>query len=274
MGKAHVIVVGNEKGGTGKSTISMHLIVSLLRNNFSVAAIDLDGRQGTLTRYVENRLAFCAREGLSLKVPEMISVKAGDFSDALSCKRDEKCLAEEMARLSETHDVILLDTPGTDNHLFRLGHAYADTLVTPLNDSLIDLDVLAKVDPDTFKVLNASHYAERVWDVKKQRLAEGCTDFQWIVLRNRLLHHKTRNRQRMDGLLEDLSRRVGFTQHSGLGERVIFRELFLKGLTILDLKDDGLGVSLSMSHIAARQELRTLLEAIGLHQRVRRQIAS
>ena len=53
--KAHIIVIGNEKGGTGKSTLAMHLAVKLLLENFKIAVIDLDGRQGSLSKYIANR---------------------------------------------------------------------------------------------------------------------------------------------------------------------------------------------------------------------------
>ena len=68
----------------------------------------------------------------------------------------------------------------------------------------------------------------------------------------------------MDKLLAELAKRVGFRLAPGLGERVVYREMFLKGLTLLDIRQEGAGMALSMSHVAARQELRTLVEAIGL----------
>jgi chromosome partitioning protein len=44
---------------------------------------------------------------------------------------------------------------------------------------------------------------------------------------------------------------------------VVFRELFPKGLTLLDLKDIGV-TQLSISNIAARQELRDLIKTLNL----------
>jgi chromosome partitioning protein len=251
---AKIIVVGNEKGGTGKSTVAMHLVVSLLQMGASVGSIDLDARQATLTRYVENR-----RRRATLAMPEHEPIPP--TSDPAA---DQARFLEVLGRLAITHDVVVIDTPGSDHPLSRLGHSYADLLVTPLNDSFIDLDVLAKVDPDSMKITRPSHYSEMVWDARKIRAMRGQKDgAEWFVLRNRLSTLDARNKREMERLLADLSKRIGFRSVGGLCERVIYRELFLEGLTLLDM-GQGSGVEMSMSHVAARQELRRLVEALGL----------
>lgn len=261
MKRAHVVVVGNEKGGTGKSTISMHLIVSLLEQGLSVGSIDIDARQATLSRYIANREARKDREELGLSLPEHVAVPPTPDRDA-----DEARLQEVFNHLAGCHDVVVIDTPGSDHYLSRLGHSFADTLVTPLNDSLIDLDVLALVEPGTMKIKRPSQYSEMVWETKKVRAMRGEKKVvDWIVLRNRLSNLDARNKRDMEKLLADLSKRVGFRVISGLGERVIYRSMFLEGLTLLDLRRKILGFDFSMSHVAARQELRGLVDAIGLN---------
>ena len=251
---AKIIVVGNEKGGTGKSTVAMHLVVSLLQMGASVGSIDLDARQATLTRYVENRRR---RATLAMPAHEPIPPTSDPAAD-------QARFLEVLGRLATTHDVVVIDTPGSDHPLSRLGHSYADLLVTPLNDSFIDLDVLAKVDPDSMKITRPSHYSEMVWDARKIRAMRGQKDgAEWFVLRNRLSTLDARNKREMERLLADLSKRIGFRSVGGLCERVIYRELFLEGLTLLDM-GQGSGVEMSMSHVAARQELRRLVEALGL----------
>ncbi len=260
--RAHVIIVGNEKGGTGKSTVSMHLIVSLLRMGLSVGSLDLDARQATLTRYLENRSSKMARAGVALPMPDHEAVPPTHDSEA-----DAQRLYQALGRLAAEHDVVVVDTPGADHPLSRIGHSYADTLVTPLNDSFIDLDVLARVDPQTMRILKPSHYSEMVWETKKQRALRGeRATMEWIVMRNRLAHLEARNKREVEKLLRELARRVGCRMVAGLGERVIYRELFLEGLTLLDLREKGSGIDLTMSHVAARQELRALVDALGLHR--------
>ena len=262
MSQAHIIVVGNEKGGTGKSTISMHLIVALLNMGLSVGSIDLDARQGTLTRYLQNRKARADAAELGLKFPEHVAVPPTADRAA-----DEARLIEALTAMIDRHDVVLMDTPGSDHYLSRLGHSYADTLVTPLNDSLVDLDVLALVEPGKMRIVRPSPYAELVWDTKKQRALRGeKAVVDWIVVRNRLSSLDARNKRDVEKLVADLARRVGFRTVPGLGERVIYRSLFLEGLTLLDLRHKVLGIELNMSHVAARQELRTLIDALGLER--------
>ncbi len=257
-GRAHVLVIGNEKGGSGKSTTAMHIVVALLAEGARVATIDLDARQGTFTRYIENRVAYARRKGIELSMPAHEAVTAsGD-------PQDEKARLEAaLGRVVATADYVVVDTPGSDTHLSRLAHTWADTLLTPLNDSFIDLDLLARVDPETLKIVRPSIYAEAVWKQRQIRAVQGERPVDWIVMRNRLSSIAARNKRDMGTVIEALAKRIGFRTAHGLSERVIYRELFLNGLTLLDLKRGG-GPALTMSHVAARQEVRDLVAALNL----------
>ncbi|MDF2094687.1 division plane positioning ATPase MipZ [Aquibaculum arenosum] len=259
---ARVIVLGNEKGGSGKSTTAMHLVVALLRTGRSVGVIDLDARQGTLSRYVENRRSFCEREGLSLPQPELRKVERSQAADRDAAEAEEAGALEQARMDLADCDYLVIDTPGSDSHLSRLGHTLADILISPMNDSFVDLDLLARIDPDGQKILGPSVYAQMVWEQRLRRAKAGGRPIDWVVMRNRLSHLDARNKQRVGALLTQLAKRINFRLAPGFGERVIFRELFPKGLTLLDLKESGEG--LTMSHIAARQEVRELLRTIGL----------
>ncbi|MBT3764625.1 MAG: AAA family ATPase [Rhodospirillaceae bacterium] len=251
----HVIVIGNEKGGSGKSTTAMHLISGLLRSGYKVASVDLDFRQGTLTRYLENRQDHAKGQEQELPMP---------VHHTIDEMPNESWLDEVMADLADRVDIVIIDTPGADSALGRQGHSYADTLLTPMNDSLIDLDVLAHVDVETQKISRPSQYAEMVFQQKIARARRDGGSMDWIVLRNRLSSLDARNKRLVGDLLNDVSNRVGFRVVDGLGERVIFRELFLKGVTMMDLRDGDGEISLSLSHVSARQEVRNLIAAIKL----------
>lgn len=262
LGKPYVIVLGNEKGGTGKSTVSMHLITHLLRLGFQVGSIDVDARQGTLSRYIENRNDYKKRKGVNLPMPDHQPVFKSELKSLDEAEKDETSRFDACLKTFQNKDFIVIDTPGSDSFLSRYAHSFADTLITPLNDSFIDLDMLGRVNPESGKVEKPSTYAEMVWDQKKRRAMRGKGTFDWIVIRNRLSSHRAKNKKEMQGALENLAKRIGFRLGWGLGERVIFRELFLDGLTLLDLKDAG--ISMTLSHLTARQELRALLEMIRL----------
>lgn len=262
---AYIIVVGNEKGGTGKSTIAMHVMVNLMNRGLRVGSIDLDARQATLTRYVENRQLFITRQHMNLPMPVHESVVASDpYATGMALEEDLQRLDDCVNRMRAVCDILLIDTPGSDHYLSRLGHTYADTLLTPLNDSLIDLDVLARVNPETMRVRCPSYYSEMIWQIRKQRAIDDGASISWVVMRNRLSQINTRNKRDIDNILIELAPRIGFHLAAGLSERVIYREMFLRGLTLLDLREGGAGVSLNMSHVAARQELRALVQALGL----------
>ncbi len=263
MPKGKIIVIGNEKGGTGKSTLAMHLIAWLLHQKKTVASIDLDGRQGTLTHYIQNRADYAELHHVALELPVHLSVTVRANPDPQQRKEDEDAFIKQLDKLQKENDVIIIDTPGADSYLFRLAHVVADVLITPLNDSLIDLDVLAQIEPETLTIKSPAHYAQTVWQARQQRASQKKPQTRWFVLRNRMMHVSTRNEKLIWKLLEALGKRINFTALSGLGERVVFRELFLKGLTLLDVGKPKMGISMSMPHIAARQELRAILQAIG-----------
>jgi chromosome partitioning protein len=263
---AHVIVVGNEKGGAGKSTVAMHLIVALLKQGRRVGAIDLDIRQRTLARYVENRVACSQARGLGLPMPQMIDVHASPARNLDLAESEEAALlSAALKRLDETCQFIVIDTPGANSHLSRQAHAFADTLITPLNDSFVDFDLLGEIDPDTNTVIRPSYYASLIWDSRKHKAHSVRRPIDWVVMRNRMAVGKieAKNRQHLTGALASLSSRVGFRLAPGFSERVVFRELFPQGLTLLDLVDSG-RTALNMSRLAARQEVRDLMIVLRL----------
>ena len=261
--KAHVIVVGNAKGGSGKSTTAMHLAVAFMGLGRRVASVDLDLRQGSLTRYIENRRVFTDRRRLDLPIPEHTGLAHSTYVNRLASRaEEEERLGALIERLRPAMDVIVIDTPGSDSALSRLGHTWADTLITPLNDSFLDLDVLAQVDGETLRIAGPSQYAEMVWEQKKERAKRGDRATDWIVMRNRLSSLDARNKRVMADVLGELSGRIGFRLAPGFGERVIYRELFLKGLTMMDLGGAAGGPPLTLSHVAARQEVRALVAAL------------
>jgi chromosome partitioning protein len=261
MSRAHVIVLGNEKGGSGKSTTAMHLFTALVKQGKSVGAMDLDLRQQSFFRYAENRASYAEREGMEMALPEMIKLKNSvlkNRDEALD--EEERLFGGALEELQDGNDFILIDCPGTHSYFSQLAHASADTLVTPMNDSLIDFDLLARVDPATHSVLGPSVYSEMVWKARQLRSRAGLKPIDWIVTRNRMSNLHAKNKRKVGTLLEDLAKRIGFRIAPGFSERVIFREMFLSGLTLLDLK----GGALSLSHVAARQEVRELLKELNL----------
>ncbi len=262
----HVIIVGNEKGGSGKTTTTMHLIVALLRLGFTVGSMDIDARQRSLSRYIENRRQTIAKENQPLPLPHHIIIQKSPFNMLQEVETDEReRFIKGLARIYYSNDFVVIDTPGSDTYLSRLAHSFADTVITPINDSFVDLDVLANVDGQTMKIVKPSIYSEMMWEQKLARAKRDGGSIEWIVMRNRLSNIDARNKRHMTSVLNELSRRIGFRVAPGFGERVIFREMFLQGLTVLDIMDGRTtSASISLSHVAARQEVRDLLKTLQI----------
>ena len=239
--RAHHIVLGNEKGGSGKSTTAVHIAVALAYAGFRVGVVDLDARQSTVARYLENRAGFAKRRDVTLVTPDIAVIPDRDPAT------DTAALATQLEQWAGL-DFIVIDTPGRDSALGRAALAVADTVVTPMNDSFVDFDLIGQVDMDSYKVKKPSFYAEMIWDARKQRARRDGGTVDWVVLR-------------VGGALDELAKRVGFRVAPGLSERVIFRELFPRGLTLLDM---AVLEDFSLSHVAARAELRALVTALAL----------
>ncbi|MEO0462380.1 MAG: division plane positioning ATPase MipZ [Pseudomonadota bacterium] len=252
---AHRIVFANEKGGTGKSTTAVHVGVALAYLGARVTMIDLDPRQRTTFRYLENRVSTMTARGLDLPTPAAEVFKG----------RSSEALLLAMERLEKDTDYLIVDNPGRDDPFARTAIENADTLVTPLNDSFVDFDLIGQVDGDTFKVKKLSFFAELIWEAKMKRSRDTFEhkrpEMDWVVVRNRTGYVEARNQARIEKALKDMAQRVGFRAVKGLSERVIYRELFPSGLTLLDKKHLG---ELGTSHLVARQELRTLIKALNL----------
>lgn len=263
---AHVIVLGNEKGGSGKSTSALHIAVALMKAGQRVATIDLDSRQKSFTHYVENRRNWARRAGIKLELPVHFCVARGAGHSLEENEAVEfSGFADAVTKVEQNHDFVVIDTPGTDSYMMRLAHSMADTLITPLNDSFVDFDVLGSVDPTNFTVTGESHYAEMVREARRQRrLIDGrLTD--WIVVRNRLSMLGSRNKKLVGDGLQELALRLGFRFTDGFSERVIYREFFPRGLTALDnLDEETLGTRPSLAHVTAQQEVMELLTALKL----------
>ncbi|QYF85673.1 division plane positioning ATPase MipZ [Brevundimonas sp. PAMC22021] len=269
MTQPHVIVLGNEKGGAGKSTLAIHIVTGLLHAGKTVAILDLDLRQRSMARFFNNRRAWLAANGQELPQPMMPDM--GDGKALAKADTAEQIAVFERA-FEEAQaagvDVILIDTPGGDTAVSSAAHGRADQIVTPMNDSFVDFDLLGEVDPVTLELLKPSIYSESVWEARKTRaITQGRhASIDWLVVTNRLAVAEARNRRRLEERMTKLAKRVGFRVGPGLRDRVIYRELFPFGLTVADLSNEIRPVAVSLAHVAARQEMRNLMQAMGLEQ--------
>ncbi|MBA4807472.1 division plane positioning ATPase MipZ [Brevundimonas sp.] len=269
MTQPHVIVLGNEKGGAGKSTLAIHIVTGLLHAGRTVAIIDLDLRQRSMQRFFTNRLTWLAANQQQLPQPFMPDM--GDGKALAKAGVDEQIAVFDRAfneAVSAGVDAILIDTPGGDTAVSAAAHARADQIVTPMNDSFVDFDLLGEVDPVSLELLKPSIYSESVWEARKLRaISQGRhATIDWLVVTNRLAVAEARNRKRLEERMNKLAKRVGFRVGPGLRDRVIYRELFPFGLTVADLSNEVRPVAVSLAHVAARQELRNLMKAMGLEQ--------
>ena len=251
--RAKVITVANEKGGVGKSTIAFHLAVALASRGFAVAAIDLDRRQQTFSRVLTNRAGTARRLGIGLPQPRHQLL--GQHSGAMLC--------QEISRIGWDCDYVVIDAPGYDSGIARRAIAIADRVVTPVNSSFVDLDLLGRFHPVDNRLLGPGCFSEMLTELRAARIEAGHPDFDWLVLQNRKRGEASRNRELVDGALARMAKRFGFRLGAGLSERVAYRDLFQLGLTHFDLK---LIPRFARRQSAATDEVLTLVEDLGLER--------
>ncbi len=262
--KPHVFVVGNEKGGAGKTTCSMHLIAGLLDRGFRVSSIDTDSRQHSLTSYITHRQDYNKNNpDKQVLMPYHQHLYESTNGSVSEKNAEEKSNFESaFVKASEGADYVVIDTPGSHTNLSRISHSFADTVITPINDSFVDLDVIAKVNKKDMKSSSPSIYSQMLWEQKIEKAERDEGTINWVVVRNRLSNLDSHNKRNINQALEALSKRIAFEIVPGFSERVIFRELFLHGLTLVDLHRANYEKQFSLSHVAARQELRNFLDSL------------
>jgi chromosome partitioning protein len=261
----HVVTIGNHKGGCGKSTVAMHLIVSLLKEKRRVASFDLDLTQQTLTRYIENRTEWARLNGVALEVPDHYTVAEPSVTAPHPEATDASAFTSTLAALPPGFDFVVIDTPSGENHLSLLAHALADTVITPINDSFVDLDVIGTMAPSSEFKPRRSRYSEMVATAGERRRLVSSRPTDWVVVRNRLPRLMSRNQRQVAQMLEVMAPELGFRTARGLSDRVIYREFFPVGLTAFDPLDEArLGLRANLAHVMARSEVRELMQDIGV----------
>lgn len=224
--QGHLIVFANEKGGVGKSTLAFHIAIALADAGKKVACVDLDYAQATLSRGLTNREATCRLLKTWLPMPRhtALAQPSGAY------------LSQEIARIGSGCDFILIDAAGSDSPIARRAIAMADTLVTPVSCSFADLDVLGQFDAHSLRLLRLGHFARLVQSLTAAKHDLRLPAPDWIVMPNRNRSASSNNETVARNALHRIAKRAGFRLGSGLGDRVAYRELFLLGLTHIDLK--------------------------------------
>jgi chromosome partitioning protein len=268
---AHVIVIGNEKGGTGKSTLSIHISIALLKAGFRVATIDLDTRQRTLTRFFENRRSWASSAQWDVELPYHHALDRGESDNVRDNETMEfGAFAAAVAEVEHSYEFVVIDTPASDSYLMRLAHSLADTLVSPVNDSFIDVDVFSRVHHDKSQRGQVAHYADLVLEARRKRRLVDHGLIDWVLVRNRMSTLQSNNARQVSLSLSRMAMELQFRPTDGLHDRVIFRELFPIGLTALDPIEEAMrNGNLTASHLSARDEIEGLLSSLKLPERGR-----
>lgn len=249
--KGHIIVFANEKGGVGKSTSAFHTCIALCNAGERVAALDVDLRQLTFHRALWARAESATDYGVTLPGPEQIML----------AQQNEQELEEKLRMARIHHSFIVIDVGGHDSPIARRAIFMADTIVTPVNDSFIDLDMLGRIDPRNGELKTLGNFARLVEHLKEPGLAFRPKPLDWVVMQNRSRSLATKNERKIRDALTKIAPVAGFRLVPGLRERVTYRELFPLGLTLFDLEAIP---ELGRAQPNAREEIWAMLRALNL----------
>lgn len=224
---AQIIVFANEKGGVGKSTLAFHTSIALARSGHKVLAIDLDRRQQSFSRALENRAATSRSLGIDLPSPQTLMLE----------HQTGAMLMQEIARVGTGRTTIIIDVAGHDSPIARRAIAMADKIITPVNPTFIDLDSVAHFNAATMRFAKLGRFAETVEQLQTERHERGLPKTDWMLVKNRVRKAEKLQLKRFDQALDQLPAHLGVRLLSGLTERVAYRELFMFGLTHADCND-------------------------------------
>ena len=211
---AHVIVVGNEKGGAGKSTISIHLTVALLEG----------GLQGRLHR---SRHAPADADAVLRKSPFLVAAtrdwpielplhcamraRRNATTSAPTRRWSSRMFADAIGAVEHEYEFVVIDTPASDSYLMRLAHSLADTLVSPLNDSYVDIDVFSRVQHDRTQRGAVSQYADLVMQARRKRRLVDNGVIDWVMVRNRIASIASNNARQIAVSIARLSHGIAIS---------------------------------------------------------------
>lgn len=255
MLKQKIIVFGHEKGGTGKSTLTIHVAIGLKMQNYTVGVIDLDARQGTSIRFLTRR------ERLDLMVPDQYFGILNSTSDSkeIAFKEDEIALKTAITKMRDL-DYIIIDTRGSNNNFTQLAINFCDKLITPINDSVLDIDMLISIGSKDQVFFGP--YTQTVWEQKKQRnLQNNMKPIDWYLIRNRVSPIVTKNTNNCTAMLETICRKIGCKLGPSITERVIYKETLDRGLLLFDLQDQA-SISNFQTFSKAYEDISRLVEFV------------
>jgi len=247
---AQVITIGNNKPGAGKTTLAVHVILSLVSYGYRVCAIDIDPDQRSLSHYLENRKRYMNQRGITLPMPTAhATVNQRSLSTAIS--NDTHChhFQDYIHRICQEYDFLVMDTQAFNSFLSRFAHSLANIIITPVNYSLSD------IEGEYWSLI------ERRNDTQNQIHS---TPLRWFILRNRYLLVDTPGIRHIYKQFSRLAFSHELIWKDGLQERPLYHELFLRGLSLLDVGEENHGIEVTLPYIAARQELRQFLRTLCL----------
>jgi len=117
-----IILIGSQKGGVGKSTISINLSAALATKGKDVVLVDTD-RQSSSSNWSEDR-----SENINLSV--------------VNCVQKYDNIRASLIDLNNRYEYVIVDAAGRDSRELRTGLVAADILLMPVRPSQFDLDTI------------------------------------------------------------------------------------------------------------------------------------
>lgn len=258
-----VVTISGFKGGTGKTTVASLLGVAAVKNGMRVAGLDLDRNTRNLSSFLTIRRAA------KLQAPDHIMLMDLDHDPKSKPKHSGRL--EPLIRMArmDGYDLLVIDTSSGNLSDVYEAHLLADVILTPMNESPADMHGLFA--PTGSLAAPKINYREMIDTVRFDRRRAGLPMQRWHVVMNRISALPSKIGNTISDRVEAMSRDAGFEMVWRLRDRVAHRALALEGRTVFDEPVDG---KLTMSELAGRSEVRSLLAILEVPAHAQQKMAA
>jgi chromosome partitioning protein len=192
-----IILIGSNKGGSGKTTVACNLAVAFARDGKDVCIVDAD-KQGSAANWVTER-------------------EAGSREPAITVVQKYDNISKTLESLAEKYEIVIVDVAGRNSREMITAAGVANILICPSQCSQLDLDTLGELQQQLVRIRD---------------LNEGLQVYIYQTMATTNVKVMERERNDFEAYLSEYPDLVAL---KSIGRyRKIYRDVFADGISVLE----------------------------------------